>query len=470
MADPASILSLIAASLSITIKAATIGKDIHSLTSKFRGTTAKVQQLSVHLAAVRVAARSLSWWLEDEAVGSEEVEDVKGQLSEVLSACCILLSDLHDHVTKALAGTEKVGFRGAVNYIWDDEIINETTDTLHHQETAIILMLQALESLNQKQQRARLREHAVVQTLAKAKKPSSSIFGLADDQRSRNSYVSETSERLDMMFAFDTELAGSAVYRNAFTALLRTQMIKRARVATDEDDVKSSVITVSGPKQMEAHSIADGGIGTDQKLDTLEKRKYEAQQATLPITSMRTGARVEKPTWLPQATSNGRLYFFNTLTGEMTFDTPSSGSDATTLKSATDAEPCSPKMINFTEQESKGSIIRTAVHDEVSALWDPHMKSDDTLASLHTSATESTFEEPNAGSGTRSDGSKSESRTQSDCNRQPRIRKRASKPTRCIDDNDKPAGSWIPQATPNGRLFYFHTLTGATSMDMPLFD
>ena len=80
MADPASILGLIAASLTITIRAATIGKDLHTPISKYRTTDKKVQQLSVHMAAVRVAARSLSSWLEDDAVGSGEVEDVKREL------------------------------------------------------------------------------------------------------------------------------------------------------------------------------------------------------------------------------------------------------------------------------------------------------------------------------------------------------------------------------------------------------
>lgn len=372
MADPASILSLIAASLSITIKAATIGKDIHSLTSKFRGTTAKVQQLSVHLAAVRVAARSLSSWLEDETVGSEEVEDVKEQLSEVLSACYSLLSDLHDHVVKALAGADKVGFRGAVNYIWDDEIINETTDTLHHQETAIILMLQALESLNQRQQRVRLREHEVVQTLAKAKKPSSSIFGLAGDERSRLTCVSETSERLDMMFAFDTELAGSAVYRNAFTALLRTRMIRRARPETGQDEDKSSSFTISGADEIDTRSIVDRG---KQGLRGLENLNL-VQQKDLPAMKSDSEVQDKRPKWSPQATSNG-----------------------------------------------KTSVTRAA-------------------------------------------GSKFES----DRNRISRTRERANKPKHSLGDSDESAGSWIPQATPNGRLFYFHTLTGATSMDRPQFE
>lgn len=84
--------------LTIIIRAATIGQDIHTLISNYRTTDRKVKQLAVHVSAVRVAARSLFSWLEDDAVGSEEVEDVKSELLEVLSACCSLLSDWQDHV------------------------------------------------------------------------------------------------------------------------------------------------------------------------------------------------------------------------------------------------------------------------------------------------------------------------------------------------------------------------------------
>lgn len=144
MTDPASILSLVSASLTITMRAATIGKDLYSLKSKFQNVDKKVYQLSIHVSALRVAARSLSSWLEDDAVGSDEVEEIKGELLEVLSACCELLSDLQDHVSSALAGAEKVDFKGAVSYIWNEDIIKETTQTLHQQEVALLLILQTL--------------------------------------------------------------------------------------------------------------------------------------------------------------------------------------------------------------------------------------------------------------------------------------------------------------------------------------
>jgi len=144
MTDPATVVALVSASLTITMRAAKIGKYLYSMKSKFQKAEKSVQQVSTHVSAIRVAARSLSNWLEDDAVGEEKVEEVKEEMLQVLTACNELLSDLEDYVVKALAGAEKMRFRGRVSYLWNESVIKETTQTLHQQETALILILNAL--------------------------------------------------------------------------------------------------------------------------------------------------------------------------------------------------------------------------------------------------------------------------------------------------------------------------------------
>lgn len=236
MADPATIVGLVAASLTIVVRAATIGKDLHTLISRYRTTDSKVKQLSVHVAAVRIAARSLSSWLEGDTIGSEEVEDVKHELLEVLTACCSLLEDLRSHVAEALKGAENVGFKGAVHYIWDEDVIKDTTETLHHQETVLILMLHALEHLSRKEQHAKLQEPEILQTLTRAKRPTSSIFGLRGEACSSIcfSFETETSEKMDAVFTFDKEVMSSTAYRNAFTSLIRRNLPRRPSISLDQ--------------------------------------------------------------------------------------------------------------------------------------------------------------------------------------------------------------------------------------------
>jgi hypothetical protein len=100
-----------------------------------------VQQLSVHTSGIRIAIRSLLSWLEAETVDSEEVEEVRHELLAILSACGDLLSDLQDHIAKTLGSEDALNFKGAYKYVWNEDLIKEIAETLHHQETAIILIL-----------------------------------------------------------------------------------------------------------------------------------------------------------------------------------------------------------------------------------------------------------------------------------------------------------------------------------------
>ena len=143
--DPASILSLISASLTITIRAATVGKDLYTLGTKYQKADKRILQLSSHVSAVRVAARSLSSWLEADAVGSDEVEEVKGELLQVLQACADLLSDLQDYTSKALVAAEHLTFKGKISLLWNGDVIGEALQMLHYQETGILLMLHTLD-------------------------------------------------------------------------------------------------------------------------------------------------------------------------------------------------------------------------------------------------------------------------------------------------------------------------------------
>lgn len=144
MADPTSVLALVSATLAITMRAAAIGKYLHTLKNRFQRAGQNIRQLSVHVSAIRVAARSLSSWLEEDAVESAEVEELKESLLEVLSACCELLYDLQNYVTSVLAGSDQVGFRSATSYAWNEDVINEVSQTLHQQEVALLLILQTL--------------------------------------------------------------------------------------------------------------------------------------------------------------------------------------------------------------------------------------------------------------------------------------------------------------------------------------
>jgi son of sevenless-like protein len=48
------------------------------------------------------------------------------------------------------------------------------------------------------------------------------------------------------------------------------------------------------------------------------------------------------------------------------------------------------------------------------------------------------------------------------------VRDDASQPVEGSDQEQEEAAFWIPQVTPDGRLYYYNTLTGVTTMELPM--
>lgn len=468
MADPASILGLISASLTITIRAATIGKDLHTLTTKFKSVNAKIRQLSVHVSAVRVAARSLSSWLEDDEIGSDEVEDVKRDLLDVLSACCDLLSDLQDHVAKALAGAESVGFKGAVTYVWDEEIIKEATDTLHHQETALILMLQTLGHLTRSEQRTKLRDHAVVQTLSNAKRPSSSIFGLNGDNRAsaRFSYASENSEKIDDVFTFDMEVMASAAYRNAFTSLLRSNIGKRRGASGSADGNRNSVVTITtlgDASREEKVSV----VGVSTRYDTSASNKPALPSTPKPegFTSTSSGAALGRFDFhlhnttlqLPQTPDMPQP--FRRRSRQITTK-PRPIVDGQFMQALYDYNPDDKKELSFRAND----LIQVITQLEC-GWWDGAING---VRGWFPSNYCMWVPKPDVLPGDLGDEEEFEDLdfedSDSDDDKKIYVERWMEKSDPNSEDE---AAYWIPQSTHDGRLFYFNTLTGVTTMDLP---
>jgi hypothetical protein len=271
--EPASILSLISASLTITIRAATIGKDLYTLKKSYQKADKHVQQLSTHISAIRVASRSLSLWLEADAIGSDEVEEVKGELLQVLQSCCDLLSEIQDYVCKATTGAENLSFRGKVSFLWQGNVIQDAVQTLHHQETAILLILKTLSGLvnsptfwaqflisnsaQKSRQRAQLQEYENQEVLLKAKRPTSSIFGLKDSNSAiaRYSITSTNSDQVNMAFSFDFEVMSSAAYRNCFASLIKKNADRVDKRGSSADSNRVSLIDAMGGKRVVAEAI-----------------------------------------------------------------------------------------------------------------------------------------------------------------------------------------------------------------------
>lgn len=400
---------------------------------KLKGADLKFKQLSVHVSAIRTAARSLSTWLEDDIVGSEDVEVVKRDLAEVLYACCDLLSDLQDLLAKALAGAESVGFKGMVRYVWNEETIKETTELLHHQETALLLMLQALSQMRSSEQRqAKLREPSAAEVLQKAKRPSSSIFGLNGGSRSSQqlSFESESSAKLEDVFTFDMEVMASTAYRNAFTSLLRRNITKRTEELANTGANRDSMLTLkpadTGPEVDEVEGTIGVAVSSENRVETKSQ-----ENATPPLI---------KPKLPPKPAANDKIH------------APIYGSTkGCFVRALYDYEADDITSLSF----HQGDMIQVITQLE-SGWWDGVINGvrgwfpSNYCVIVHNNDVDNV-----------DDDDDSDDLTSVDYDEDDRNKSKES-------GRDEEGAFWIPQATQDGRLFYFNTLTGVSTMALPL--
>jgi hypothetical protein len=126
--------------------------------------------------------------------------------------------------------------------------------------------------------------------------------------------------------------------------------------------------------------------------------------------------------WIPQATPDGRLFYFNTLTGDSSIELP-----------------ITPKLEpkGNEKEDNQGSNMNDT------DFWIPQATPDGRLFYFNTLTGDSSIELPIT----------------------PKLEPKGNKNEDDQGSNMNDTDFWIPQATSDGRLFYFNTRTGESSME-----
>ena len=146
MADPISILGLVGTCITITVRATTVGKDLSALRQRFHNADRNLHMLSTQVSAIKTVTKRLSNWLEDPSnTFSEEDEELKGELGEVLGACEVLLSSIHEQMAGVLAAPRDLSFWNTAKYIWGEDSTKECLMLLQGQVQALSTILQCFQ-------------------------------------------------------------------------------------------------------------------------------------------------------------------------------------------------------------------------------------------------------------------------------------------------------------------------------------
>lgn len=151
--EPASILSIVSACVTLAIKAGTIGKDAASLYNTLKEAPTTVRLLVVRVNALGAAVKHISNWVSNiPRARLAEYANVIEQLGFTLTSCDEALDTLGASIVKVkrekLEGSgEKTHdhfWKSRIAYWWNDNSIKEQEDTLARHIEALQLLLQCL--------------------------------------------------------------------------------------------------------------------------------------------------------------------------------------------------------------------------------------------------------------------------------------------------------------------------------------
>ena len=129
----------------VTTRAASLGRDLSGLTLKKQKDEEIIQQIIVHVSAIRIASRALSELLDCATLNIKQIEDIKNDVHQVLIACSNIFETLEAYAANFSVQSNRtsLGRRKVVH--WNKKIIRQCERALCKQETALILILSSLD-------------------------------------------------------------------------------------------------------------------------------------------------------------------------------------------------------------------------------------------------------------------------------------------------------------------------------------
>lgn len=139
--EPASAIALVNTCLSITIRIATISKQVWTLKEKYKHMERNIILFETQLSALSTAAKGLSGWLEGPVTQDEQV---RTELERSLVACETVILLIMEYLAKAQAQANKMNLWSKTKFLWDESTIAKYEGMLRGQVQALSLLLQVL--------------------------------------------------------------------------------------------------------------------------------------------------------------------------------------------------------------------------------------------------------------------------------------------------------------------------------------
>ena len=141
--DPISILALTDTCLSITFRLGKAGKNLYTLSQKYKSADYTIRLLQTYASAIEAAVRGIEQWLRGPAAKHSVLRE---HLEHNLSACDDLVRQIDEHLAQAVGDPgKKNSFWSRTKYVWNDATVTRYEGQMRNQVQALGLLLQVMQ-------------------------------------------------------------------------------------------------------------------------------------------------------------------------------------------------------------------------------------------------------------------------------------------------------------------------------------
>lgn len=143
--DPFSIGSLVGTCINITVRAGKLGTDLYTLIQKYKYVARDAEDLSTQVLAIEGVVSKIQCWLDESPPFDSEADTkLRSRLGQLLERCSNVLSRIDEITSTILTENEKPTFGRKAKYVWNEDSLKSSSDTLSKLSHALSLILQSL--------------------------------------------------------------------------------------------------------------------------------------------------------------------------------------------------------------------------------------------------------------------------------------------------------------------------------------
>jgi hypothetical protein len=143
--DPATILSLVSASSSLTLKCGTIIKDLYQLAERYKHAEISILSIIDECRTIELAWSRIEQWATHNLQSCDDYEALQDRLQLSLYSGSLVMSELAKDLASVQDAPQISTFRRKTKFVWNQSLFKEHQDRIRGQVCALTLLLEVIQ-------------------------------------------------------------------------------------------------------------------------------------------------------------------------------------------------------------------------------------------------------------------------------------------------------------------------------------